>query len=105
MDQEEQIIKLTAVEHRAESNTRRIDKLEQQTEALTSIATSVELLVAEQRHQTEAMMDIKNDVTALDKKVDAIEQQPAKRWESMVTNIVSLLVGGIIAFIFTQLGM
>lgn len=105
MDQDEQIVKMTEVEHRAKSNTRRIEKLEQQTDALNSLATSVELLVAEQKHQTEAMMDIKNDVTALDGKVDALENKPAKSWESMKRSIVSFIVGAIGAYIFSQLGM
>lgn len=105
MDQETHVIKLTEVEHRAKSNTRRIDKLEQQTEALTSIATSVELLVAEQKHQTEAMLKIENNVTVLDSKVDALEKKPGKRWETLVANIVSLVVAAIVGFALGQIGL
>ena len=105
MDQEEQIVKLTELEQRAKSNTRRIDKLEQQTDALNSLATSVELLVAEQKHQTAAMLDIKNDMTALDGKVDALEKKPAKRWEAVVEKIILLIVGAIGALVLNQIGL
>ena len=38
-------VKFTEVEHRAKSNTRRIDKLEQQTEAINSMAQSLAVLL------------------------------------------------------------
>ena len=105
MDQEEQVVKLTELEHRAKSNTRRIDKLEQQTDALNSLATSVELLVNEQKHQTQAMLEIKKDVTALDSKVDALEKKPAKRWELVVEKIILLIVGAVGALVLGHLGL
>ena len=105
MTLEEEVVKLLEVEHRAESNTRRIEKLELQTEALEKLATSVELLVAEQRHQTEAMMEIKSDVSKLDAKVESLESKPAKRWESVVEKIILALVGGIVSYCLVKLGL
>ena len=105
MDRDNYIVKLTAVEHRAESNTRRIDKLEKQTEALTSIATSVELLVAEQKHQTEAMLDIKKDVNTLDAKVDAIEGKSGKRWDAIVEKVILIVVGAVAGFLLNLIGL
>lgn len=105
MTAEEQTVKLTEVEHRAKSNTRRIDKLEQSTEALNSLATSVELLVAEQRHQTEAMLDIKSDVAKLDKKVETLEGKPGKRWDGIADKIVTALTAALVGFILAQLGI
>jgi len=105
MSSDEVIEKLLEVEHRAKSNTRRIEKLELQTEALTELATSVKLLVAEQQHQTAAMNDIKNDVAELDSKVEALENKPAKRWENIVEKIIMLLVAGVVGYILAQLGL
>lgn len=105
MTLEEHAVKLAEVEHRAKSNTRRIDKLEQANEALNSLATSVELLVAEQRHQTEAMLDIKSDVSALDKKVETLEKKPAKRWDSIVDKAITVLVAALVGFILAQIGI
>lgn len=105
MTLEEEAVKLVEVEHRAKSNTRRIEKLELQTEALEKLATSVELLVAEQRHQTEAMLEIKSDVSKLDAKVESLESKPAKRWESVVEKIILALVGGIVSYCLVKLGL
>lgn len=105
MTVEQQAVKLAEVEHRAKSNTRRIDKLEQSTEALNSLATSVELLVAEQRHQTEAMLDIKSDVAKLDKKVETLERKPGKRWDGIVDKAVTALIAALVGFVLAQLGI
>ena len=59
--------RLTAVEHRGESNTRRVEKLEYQTEAIQSLAKSVEVMVTEQGHQTEAIERIEKNVEKLGK--------------------------------------
>ena len=105
MTSEEMAVKLAEVEQRARSNTRRVEKLELQTEATQSIATSVEILVKEQQHQTEAMLEIKADVAKLDGKVDTLEKKPAKKWDSAVDTIVKLLLGGVVAYILTHIGL
>ena len=79
MTSEDMAIKVTETDHRARSNTRRIEKLELQTEAIQKLATSVEVMVAELGHQTEAMERIEGNVEKLDKKVEALERKPAKR--------------------------
>ena len=48
MTNEELAVKLAETEQRARSNTRRIDKLEQSTDALTRLATSVEVMATKQ---------------------------------------------------------
>lgn len=105
MTSEETAVKIAAVEHRAESNTRRIDKLEQQTEAIQSLATSVEVMVKEQVHQTEAIERIEKNVEKLDNKVEVLEQKPAKRWEGIVEKILGAIAAGIIGFLLAQLGL
>lgn len=105
MTPEETAVKVAEVEQRAKSNTRRIDKLEQQTEAVQKLATSVELMVQEQSHQTEAINRIEQNVEKLDGKVEVLEQKPAKRWESVVEKIIAALVGGFISYFLFKLGL
>lgn len=105
MTDEEIVMKMAETDHRAKSNTRRIEKLELQTEALEKLATSVELLVAEQKHQTAAMMDIKSDVAKLDQKVETLEQKPGKRWESVVEKVILTIVGAVIGYVLVKLGL
>ena len=101
----EEIMKMAEVEHRAKSNTRRIEKLELSTEALEKLATSVELLVAEQRHQTEAMLDIKSDVAKLDQKVETLEKKPGKKWDGMIEKIIMTVVGAVVGYLTVKFGL
>ena len=101
---DEMAVKLAEVAERAKSNTHRIDRLEENGEALSSLATSVEVLVNEHKHQTAAMLDIKNDVAKLDKKVETLEAKPGKRWESVTGQIITLLVGAVVALALSRVG-
>ena len=105
MTSEEMTVKVVETEHRAKSNTRRIEKLELQTEAIQSLATSVEILVKEQGHQTEAMDRIEKNVEKLDGKVEALEKKPAKKWDKAVEIIATLLIGAIAGLVFSAIGM
>ena len=105
MAPEEVIAKLTEIDHRTKSNTRRVEKLEKQTEAIQSLATSVELLVKEQSHQTEAMARIESNVEKLDGKVEALEKKPGKKWESITEKVLWALIAAAIGFILARLGL
>ncbi len=91
--------RLTRVEDRAKSNTRRIDAMEKNQEALNRLATAVEVMSREQKHQTEGLADLKADVADLAEKVEAVEQKPAKRWDGMVEKFMSGLVGAVATLI------
>lgn len=97
--------RLTSAEHRAESNTRRVEKLEYQTEAIQSLATSVEVMVKELGHQTEAIERIEKNVDKLDSKVEVLEQKPAKRWENVVEKIVITIVVAVVGYLLAKAGL
>jgi hypothetical protein len=105
MTSDDVLIKLAEVDQHAVSNTRRIDKLEQQTDALNSLASSVEVMANEQRHQTEAILGIKTDLTALGGKVETLERKPGKRWDSIVEKIILTVVAAAIGFVLAKIGL
>ena len=105
MTSEEMAVKVAEIDQRARSNTRRVEKLEVQTEAIQSLATSVEVLVKEQVHQTEAMDRIEKNVEKLDGKVEALENKPGKKWEMVVDKIILLVVGAVVALILREIGL
>lgn len=90
--------RLTEVEARAKSNTKRIDKLEEQTEAINRLATSMAVM-AEKQDETTII------VTALDGKVTALEEKPAKRWEAIVGQIIWAVVAAVLGFLLAKLGL
>lgn len=95
MNEQEMAVKLAEVDARSKSNTHRLDEVEGKVDTLQRLTTAVEVMATEQRHQTETMTEIKNDVTALGTKVDAIEKKPGKRWDGMVDKFLYGMVGAL----------
>ncbi len=95
MNEQETAVKLAEVDARSKSNTHRLDEVEGKVDTLQRLTTAVEVMATEQRHQTETMTEIKNDVTALGTKVDAIEKKPGKRWDGMVDKFLYGMVGAL----------
>lgn len=100
MNQEEMAMKLAEVEQRSKSNTHRINELAGEIEAVNKLATAVEVMATEQKHQTEAITSLKQSVSDLDNKVDTIEKKPGKRWDGIVDKFVAGMVGALAAAIF-----
>ena len=93
MTQEEMAVRLVETEARSKSNTHRLDEMDEKVDTLNRLATAVEVMATEQKHQTETMAEIKTDVNTLGTKVDAIEKKPGKRWDGMVDKFLYGLVG------------
>ncbi len=98
MDEAQMEQRLTAVEQRCKSNGHRIDKVEEQQEALNKLATSVALMTQEQK-------DIKEDILEVKKDVKSLTSLPAKRWNDVVEKIVWLVIGGAVAALLAQAGL
>ena len=90
--------RLTSVEQRSKSNTHRIEKLEESTEAITRLATSMEVMVGKQEQVAET-------VEKLDGKVTALEQKPAKRVDSLVDKIIWAICAAVITFLLARIGL
>lgn len=93
MNAEEMAVKLVEVDARSRSNTHRLNDVEEKVDTLQRLTTAVEIMAMEQRHQTETMAEIKEDVTALGNKVDTIEKKPGKRWDGVVDKFLYGLAG------------
>ena len=90
--------RLTEVEDRSKSNKRRIDKLEESTEAINRLATSMEVMVVKQEEVAET-------VGKLDEKVTVLESKPAKRWDALVEKIILTVAAALIGFALAQIGL
>lgn len=102
---DEMAVKMAALEQRCKSNGHRIDNLEKDHEALHSMAASLEVMANEQKHQTEAIAGVKEDVGRLESKVDVLENKPAKRWEGLVDKLIWGVAGAILAFVLAAIGI
>lgn len=89
---------LAEVKARAESNTKRLNKLEELTEVVYELATTMKLMAEKQERTAET-------VERLDSKLTAIEQEPAKRWKAVVEKIIMTAVAALVGFVMAKLGI
>ena len=90
--------RLTEVEQRSKSNTKRIDAVEKNQEILTDLAAGVKVLGTK-------METLTGTVTKLDGKVDALESKPGKRYDALVEKAIWAVVAAVIAFLLGRLGL
>ena len=97
--------RLAAHEEGLKSCKRRLDVVEKQQEAIHDLAASIKVMASEQKHQTETINLVRKDVTRLESKVDVLETKPAKRWDSLVDKAIWGVVGAVLAFLLSQIGI
>lgn len=89
--------RLTAVEDRAKSNTHRLEKLEESTEAINRLAGSVEVMAVK--------LDVMNgNVTKLTTDVETIKAEPGKRWKFVVEKAIYFVVAAVVGFALAKIG-
>jgi len=72
--------------------TRRIDSLEKLTDSVQRLAISVEKLSTRQAYTEQQLGTISGKVTA-------IEEKPQKYWTTVITAVISALVGAAITYL------
>lgn len=90
--------RLTETESRSKSNAHRIDDLERWRDDQSELVRSVAVMAEKQTR-------IEEDVGEMKKDVKSILDKPAKRWESVVTKILTALAGAFVAWLLMQLGL
>lgn len=85
-------------EDRCKSNTHRIDKLEQSTEAISQLAANMAVMVEKQDRVADA-------VDKLDGKVTVLESKPAKRWDGLVDKLILVVATALVTWLLTQVGI
>lgn len=97
--------RVASAEESIKSCKRRLEHLEKQQDAIHDLAASIKVMAAEQQHQTEAINLVRNDVTRLDGKVDALEMKPAKKWDGLWEKALYTAVGALVAWLLVQVGI
>lgn len=92
---------------RAKSNTHRLDEIQSERSELTHnmnrMATAVEVLATEQRHQTEVQRSTSQKLETIEKKVEGIELAPAAEAKDLkkefLKSVIGVLVGAVLGAI------
>lgn len=90
--------RLTDVEARARSNTRRIEDIEKKQSTLERLTTSVALLAEREERVESDVKDIKNSV-------DTLIEKPAKRWDDTVDKVVWAILAALIGAALMKIGI
>lgn len=90
--------RLTEVEGRAKSNTHRIDKIEKKQEDLSELVGTVRVLA--EREET-----VESDVKEIKKDVKDLTNKPAKRWDNLTNQLISIIVAAVAGFLLAKFGL
>lgn len=89
--------RLTTVEDRSKSNTKRLDDVEKRQDNLDDLVSTVKVLAIREENVESDVKEIKSDVKSL-------KDVPAKRWNSIVEKFLLIAAGAIGSYIMTRLG-
>ena len=90
--------RLTEVEARSKSNKHRLDEVETRQNDLDKLVSTVAVLAEREKNVESNVEEIKDDVKSL-------KNKPAKRWENLVTQIITIVVAAVAGFILAKLGL
>ena len=89
---------ITEIDQRSKSNTKRLDEHDKKIDelsdvyiALTKVNDKVDIIDSD-------MKEVKSDI-------QEIKDKPAKRYETIITYIITTIIAAILGFLFAKLGM
>lgn len=95
---EDQLKTLVECEQRSKSNTKRIDRLEENYDALNKLTTSVEVMATK-------MDTMSQSLDQVNARLSEQESKPGKRWEAVVEKVIFLVIGAVVAYVFARIGL
>lgn len=90
--------RLTAVEERSRSNSRRLEIVEKRQEEIGELVTSMATMA--QKQET-----MERDVSEIKTKIDVMVSKPGKRWDAIVDKVLLGIVAALVAYALAQLGI
>ena len=90
--------RLTEVEARSKSNAHRLEEVEKKQDDLSELVGTVKVLATREEAVESDVKEMKSDVKTLLSK-------PGKRWESLITQTITLIVAAVIGFVLAKIGL
>lgn len=90
--------RLTETEDRSKSNSHRLDEVERRQNNLDELVGTVKVLADREERVEGDVKEIKNDVKHLANK-------PAKRWDNLTNQVITILVAAVVGFILAKIGL
>lgn len=106
---EKYILKIQANEDQIKSNTRRIDDLEEDVKNNNKLALSVKELTVEIKHMREDYQKLAEkhteEVRAIDSRLSEVERKPEKRYEQVVSLLITSIVTAVLGILLGKFGL
>ena len=90
--------RLTEVESRSKSNAHRLDEVEKKQDDLSELVGTVKVLALKEQN-------VENDVKEIKTDVKALKNKPGQRWESLVSQLITIIVAAVAGFVLAKLGL
>lgn len=90
--------RLTEVEQRSKSNTKRLDEMQRRQDSLDELVSTVKVLVCREETVEQDVREIKEDVKAL-------ADKPGKRWDAIVDKAIWAVLASVITLILSRMGL
>ena len=90
--------RLTEVEERSKSNKHRLDDMEKRQDNLDELVGTVKVLAVREEA-------VENDVKEIKSDVKSLTSRPAKRWDNLTNQIITLIVAAIAGFVLAKIGL
>lgn len=90
--------RLTVVEDRSETNKRRLDDLEKRQDNLDDLVSTVKVLAVREEN-------VESDVKEIKKDVKELSGKSGKRWDSLVSQVITLVVAAVVGFLIARIGL
>lgn len=98
MDERDIEHRLTEVEGRSKSNTKRLDEMEKRQDDLDELVSVVKVLAVREEN-------VENDVKEIKSDVKSLASKPAKRWDTLINQLIISVVAALAGFILAKLGL
>lgn len=90
--------RFTELEACCKRHEERLGELEKRQDNLDDLVGSVKVLAAREERVEKDVKEIKADVKNLNSK-------PAKRWDNLVNQVLSIIIGAVLGFVITKIGL
>ena len=95
---EDLAVKVAEIDSRSKSNTHRLDKVEERLDKQDELIRGVSVLSTK-------VENVETDVTEMKADVKTLTEKPGKRWDDLVKTVIGIVVGALLALVFTHMGI
>lgn len=103
MTDEEVVIKLTKYQEEISSLKHRVNDVEELVKAVNELAVSVGKLAENVSSANNRMSRFEESLKSQGERIGEMEKKPSRRWDSLMTVIITALVSGVITYMLSNL--